>query len=561
MSKSRNKRISDYMPDSAISVLIMFVVLAVIIAVCGWILWLAKTPFTLHSPAVWWTICIGLTIAAIVSFNFFDADVNASPFWLILPIGAAILWVAFIIAGITSSNMVNANKWYSKVEKMVTVVEGENGGDCFPDLLGENNDTSKLPLVGIPEALKMAETEMGAKPSLGSRFKLLESQVTTQNIKNDIFYVVPLEPRSIFTWDSDTGNEGYFIINRNNRNLVFNEESLFTTEQAPFGDNAKRIIYNYMRKNNIGGRITDISPEVNDDGEFFFIATVYDTIGINGFNEVTGIVELNAKTKKCEFYDLDNIPEYVDRVYPESFFKEYARIYGAYAKGWGNSFIKKIGVIEPTADLDVVYIDGVCYYYTGMRNKVLDTAQKNASNGIMMMNSRTGEITYYVIKGISEKGAQEAIEGKVRNMQYSAGYPLPLKVGGVESYFMLLRDINNNFAGYAFVAYGDYQKYGFGETLVDAQTAYMKSLSTHNTTDSLANKELTTISGTITDIGSEVVEGTTTYYVKIAEKDCTFVFNSTLDFNIVFAEIGAKIEISYVESENNLIPAVKVKIR
>ena len=539
----------------------------VVLAEMG-LFWLAKTRMYFHSAGVLFLLTIGvgiMTIVTCVLHAFENDDLRYEHKWddkkhlgeqkSILAIVSIVLVIILAAGSILgpwfSSSMFNARAFYNTVKENVTVITDNEEISAFPNLLGEKNDTSNLPLIGIPEAIKKAETEMGRYPALGSQFELIEEDMTSQSINGELCYVIPLQPKSIFKW-SEEGNHGYFIIDRNNGKTTFVETSLHATTEAPFGDNAKRIINNYLNDMGIEGLVTDISPEVDDENNFHYVATVYTVKGISGFRTVKGIVELDAVTRECKFYNLDEIPEYVDRVYPESFFEDYVKYYGAFKNGFWNTLFGQKEVLEATADMDVIYIDGICYYYTGFTS----TGKGESSNGIMMMNSRTGEIEYHITYGIAENKAQGIAEGLVQEKGYIASYPLLIKVAGEETYFMLMRDANENLVGYSFVNYKDYTKAAVATTLIEAQSKYIKSLANSNNSSVLDESMTATVKGTITAITSEVVDGTTIYYVKVEGSNIIFQLYSKLNLEIVFAEVGDTIEIGYYDSGNSVESAI-----
>lgn len=474
--------------------------------------------------------------------------------------GAIVIFIVFsaycAILIAEGSDIFRSKEYYEISKNMVTVVEDNEEISAFPNLLGENNDTSNLPLIGIPEAIKKAETEMGKIPALGSQFALKEKRVTSQNINGSLCYVIPLEPKNFLKWN-DNGNHGYYIVDRNNGNTTFVEDSLITTQDAPFGANAKRIINEYLNSIRQEGLVTDISPEVDDEGKFHYIATVYTKKHLIGIKEVVGIVDLDAQTKDCKFYNLDEIPAFVDRVFPEEFFDDYISFYGKYKMGYWNSLLAQKEVLVPTSGSDVIYIDGICYYYTGFTTAgSVESEGGESSNGIMMMNSRTGEIEYHVTYGISESKAKGVAEGKVQEKGYVASYPLLLEVAGEETYFMLMRDKNNNLCGYAFVNYKDYTKAAVGENLLTTQAAYIKSLSENISGKTLSQEALSTKTGTIESVTSEVIDGNTIYYVKINDCETVFSMFSGLNIDVVFAREGDSVTVSYIDTNEKVIAAM-----
>lgn len=532
-------------------------VIVILLMIC--ICYLCKTRFYINNMLIWLLItisifsigCVGYLIeSSSYQLDYEETIITKLSLW-IGGVGLAIV----LLIGLFTSTMFSSKSRYQFANNLVTVIESTEDSSGFPNLLGDNNDTSNLPLIGIPEAIKKAETEMGKIPALGSQFELIESGVTTQNIKGEISYVIPLEPKSFYRWDNN-GNRGYFTVDRNNGNTQFVETSLFTTEKAPFSNNAKRIANNCLNMYGVSGLVTDISPEVDDEGNFHYVATVYEKTALAGLKTVKGIVEIDAVSTKSVYYSIDEIPEYVDRVYPESFFEDYISYYGRYKKGFWNFIFGQKEVLEQTSDMDVIYIDGVCYYYTG-----ITTAGKGeSSNGIMMMDSRTGKMTLYRTYGISESKAQGVAEGKVQEKAYKASYPLPLNVAGEETFFSLMRDSNNNICGYAFVNYKDYTKSAVGENLITTQASYIKSCKTSTNANTLDNNSLTTKSGTISEITSEVISGTSIYYVRLNGSDQIYSLYSELNPKILFAKNSDKISVSFIEAESDIIAIVDVTL-
>lgn len=536
-------------------IIITLLVVAVEIAISVFLFWKFKTRFYLHSSFTPMLIGVMIAILAAEHHMWYDPYGKYNKLSIVLYGISAVIITITVVSWLLSSPIFRAKEYYFFVDKMITIIEDDEETSAFPNLLGETNDTANLPLIGEPEAIKRAQTEMGRFPALGSQFELKNEDLTSQNVNGNLTYVIPLQPKSWMKWNSD-GNHGYFIIDRNNSNTEFIDTSLHTTTRAPFEDNARRIINNYLNREKIEGVVTDISPEIDDDGVFHYVATVYIIHGMDGFDEVTGIVDLNGQTKECKYYSLKEIPDYIDRVYPESFFEAYLSYYGKYKNGWLNSWTSQKEVQKTTSGMDVIYIDGTCYYYTGWCS-----TSEESSNGIMMMNSRTGEIQYHKTYGISESRAQGVLQGLVADKGYKASYPLLLQIAGTETYFSLMRDDSNNHVGYGFVSYKDYSKAAVEASLLDAQTAYMATLMKSNSATSFDESSFDKVSSVITAITNEVIDGNTFYYVQVQNSDKIFQMRSNLDLQIVFAEIGDKISIEYYDSGSIVETAIGCEIK
>lgn len=549
------------------------VISAIFIALDAWIIWTSKIRVSFTDWPIYLTI--GLTALILAGVGAFLRSTDYSYGGNVVNkvcLAAGIVSLLTFFIGITGSGpLFQSRNLYSEVAAHVRKVEGE----AFPNLMGENNDPSNLPLIGDAEAIKRAETEMGKYPALGSQFRLDKDELTSQNLNGELVYVIPLEPIDMFKWDSKKGAPGFFIVDRNNGKTEFVEKSFFTTTAAPFGDNILRVVNTFLDKEGISGFTTDPSPEVDDKKELHFVTTVYNHKGFcGGYNQALGVVDVNAHTKEAKFYPIKDIPEWVDRVIPETFFVSYLGDYGTYKNGFWNSVFAKKDVQSMTTDsslpvvdettgkthenpktYDVIYIDGVCYYYTGWTS----VGKEGASNGVMMMDSRTGDITYYPTYGISEGKAQSVVEGLVSDKGYESTYPLLLKVAGEETYFHLMRDKSDNLVGYAFCSYKDYQKAAYGKSIDEAEAAYIKSLgkSAESVSAELDKAKAETVKGTIEDIRSEVLDGNTIYYIKIdSVNDKIFSAYSKVNIDLVFAKKGDRIEIEFYASDSP-IEAIK----
>lgn len=530
------------------------VVLAITAAVYALVSWMFSLSWNLHFGVTWIHLAIiSLAVVSSVAMITYKEDRGVPK-----AVEVAFLLPVLLIVGVIGCSLVkgpifSASKYYQYVADKVTVIKDNEEESAFPNLIGTNGDTSNLPLYGAPEAIKKAETEMGKYPALGSQFELYEEDLTSQNISGSLSYVIPLQPKSMLKWDKSEGNHGYFIIDRNNGKTTFVENSLKYTTEAPFNSSALRKFRAFDKHSGI----TDISPEVDDEGVFHYVATTYDQDMVGAIKRVTGILDMNAETGEITKYGLDEIPSYVDRVYPEEIFEDYISYYGEYKKGFLNSLFGQKEVQEATEEHAVVYIDGTCYYYTGWTS----AGKHESSNGIIMMNSRTGEIKLYQTYGISEAKAQGVAEGKVQEKEYSAGYPLLLKVAGEETYFSIMRDQNQNMVGYSFVSYKDYTKVAVGDTLKDAQNLYVKSLASGSHSEVFEESAFEEASGKIINLSNEVVEGTTIYYVQVEGNKQIYSFYSKLEPKIVFAKSGDKVVIKYIPVESEVIAATEVELK
>lgn len=190
-----------------------------------------------------------------------------------------------------------------------------------------------------------------------------------------------------------------------------------------------------------------------------------------------------------------------------------------------------------------------CFKYNELQINII------YNSGHTIKNSVT-----FLYAGVSERHAMEVAEGLVQEKGYSAGYPIPIRVDGIPSMFMIMRDDTENITGYSLVSYKDYTKSAYATNVTDLVTEYLSTVGQQNEgSNALSNAELKTIEGTIDMIASEVVDGRTMYYILVNGQ--IYSMTSKLDVDVVFAKIGDVICITYAPSEAEVIPVRDVEFK
>ena len=82
--------------------------------------------------------------------------------------------------------------------------------------------------------------------------------------------------------------------------------------------------------------LTDYSFELDDEGNPFWVLTSYKNRWLFSLPEASGILLVNATTGEGVHYDLEHIPEWIDRVQPEDFIMQQIQNQGEYVDGFLN---------------------------------------------------------------------------------------------------------------------------------------------------------------------------------------------------------------------------------
>ena len=439
----------------------------------------------------------------------------------------------------------------------VIVTSGITGATARYELIGDVEvkefsedmkvvDTERLRILDREDALRHGENRLGSESGLGSQFELDAQNFTLQVIEGELFWSAPLAHRGFVRWwNNREGTPGYIKVNATTRDteLVLDQPIRFT-ESAHLHDNIRRYVY---FNHSMTARYTDFSFQLDDQGAPHYAITVFEgDRGVHG-NNVEGLLVVHAGTGDMVFYEEgEEYPSWIDRVYPKSFFEERVSWWGRYPNGWFNP--SNEGQLRPSTGLNVVYNDGKAYFYTGITSWGGD----ESTTGFMLMNSKTGEATYYQVSGATERKAMGIAEGRVQNAGYTATFPVLINIGGHPTYFMTLKDQNNHIAEYAFVNVEDYLRSGVSRNIETAQGEYMVEMGLRTDTGFIIDEsELQEVEGIIRRINSITLEGDTYFYFMLEDDPEIYRVAFKNHPTTVLTHEGDRVKIQYLSSEDN----------
>ena len=410
-------------------------------------------------------------------------------------------------------------------------------------------------LVDEDMAMKLGDKKLGEIPSIGSISKLGKFHI--QSVNGELYWVSPLVHRDLIKWFNNMeGTKGYVMVSASNPQDVrlvqeVNGKKINIVYQpdAYLHQDLKRHMYlkGYV---NIG--MTDFNLEIDDNGNPFWVVTLYDhAVGYSGSNAI-GVATVNPQNGDIKSYDIDNAPKWIDRIQPEEFVVNQINDWGTYVKGFLNSVISEEGVLVSTEGTSLVYgKDGKSYWYTGITSAVSD----DSTIGFMLVNTRTKEAKLYKQPGATETAAMVSASGKVQEKNYEATFPVMYNILDKPTYVISLKDKAGLVKMIAFVSVEDYTIVGIGETKEDAFRNYreqLKSKGNKLTIEDLTSQEVKT--GVITRINSDVSEGNTYYYFTIdSNKDVIFIVSSKISNEIPITKEGDKVKVIYEKGQKGSI--------
>lgn len=408
-------------------------------------------------------------------------------------------------------------------------------------------DINQLPIIDKELAYKLADKKLGEITSLGSQVSV--GQLTLQSVNGQLCYVGPLEHSSFLKWISNReGTIGYIKVSATNQNdvelvtqLDGKDIRLKYLNSAYFLSDLNRAAY--FRDMKAGH--TDYTFELDDSGRPYWVITRYDTgVGITE-EKAIGALVMDAQTGESTIYNIDNLPEWVDRIQPMKYINRYINKWGELVHGVLN-FTDKDKLKTTTDGMNIIYDKGVCYYYTG----ITSVGSDESLVGFMLTNTRTGETKMYKTAGATEEAGMRSAEGKVQQYGYKATFPYLINIQNEPTYFMTLKDSNGLVKQYAMVNVKNYNTVGVGDTLQATLNKYLEGLTNTNISLESGNQE-EVIRGEVERIGLVIKEGTSIYDIKLKNNENIFSVSTETSREVALTQANDSVEMKFIKVGDN----------
>ena len=267
-------------------------------------------------------------------------------------------------------------------------------------------------------------------------------------------------------------------------------------------------------------------------------------IGLFGGQTIGRVVLCNAQTGECVDYAVEDVPNWIDKVYSAELLVNLYDYSGLLKHGYWNSLLGQKDCLQSTNGYNYIALEDDVWVYTGITSVSGD--QSNV--GFVLMNQRTMETRSYKVEGAIEDSAMSSAEGQVQNLGYRATFPLLLNIADEPTYFMALKDGAGLVKKYAMVNVQKYQWVAIGDTVQECEKNYTQLLSTNGIVGDIVitGKSVT---GKIESISPVVLEGNTHYYICLENQEDIFDINMADPqlIKIVKYKVGDSITIQYAE--------------
>lgn len=495
----------------------------------------------IHNGEFWGWILITLVALIICTMNFKIDRKAGAPFnqgpranyiskYGFIVVG--VLIVVLIIGSIISSPLFMSSKYASLINI--------KNGDFTTDIV-ESEDISNIALMDTDSARIIGDRAIGSLSDVVSQYEV-SKDYSTIDYNGRPMKVASLNYAGFFKYfnNKSEGIPGYVLVDpvKNEAKYVKLEKSIKYSPSAYFNDNLQRHVQMAYPTSLFEGYYLELD---NDGNPYYICPTLKANAGLFGAKDVKGVVICDPCTGDMEYYDVADVPSWVDRVYDGSLACQKFDWYGELSGGYINSVIGNKGCKKTTEDYGYKVMNGDVWVYTGVTSVNGD----ESNIGFVMINLRTGESKYYSIAGAEEFSAMSSAEGQVQHLGYKASFPSLINIKGIPTYIMVLKDNAGLVKMYALVNVEKYNIVATGTTQKDALSAYNKLLAENNIlssgeiTDDIPSEKIT-----VKDIKYILLDGETYVYITDS-KNSVYKQKFSENEELIFIQTGDIITVYY----------------
>lgn len=461
---------------------------------------------------------------------------------------AACAAAIYVIGSLWGAVIFNASRY----RELLSVQTGDFQEDV--DTISYN----QIPTLDSASAIRLGDKKLGELSDMVSQFSVMDNYYTQINYNGTPVRVTPLEYVDIFKWFNNVsdGVPGYIMINMVTQDVSLVRFSEIGCDNMKYStaEHFQRNLYRHLRFNYPTYIFEEPTFEVDDDGVPYWVCARVDyKIGLYGGKDISGVVLVNAIDGSSQYYPVDQVPSWVDRVYNADLIIRQFDYYGTLTHGYWNSVFGQKDCRETTDGYNYVAMNDDVFMYTGITSVAAD--QSNI--GFILTNQRTKETKFYEIAGAEEFSAMRSAEGQVQNLRYESTFPLLLNIGNQPTYFVALKDNAGLVKMYAMVNVAQYQIVGTGQTLKECEENYIKLIRNEGISVEDASDALTLVSA-IADIRTAVIDGNSYYYFRLEGSDKYFSAGVASNTEIVTFNVGDTVTVKYNDSETSVIPVLEI---
>ncbi|ETA79772.1 hypothetical protein [Youngiibacter fragilis] len=436
-------------------------------------------------------------------------------------VAIALLVVAPAVLGFLSQPIFRAKAYSALIP-----VEDASFADTVKEITYD-----KVPVVDREAAAIIGSRQMGSVQEVVSQFEINDNY-TQINIRNVPVRVSPLAYSDIIK----------YIINAKNGIPYYVKVDMATQEadlirlvdplKYSKSDYLMRDIYRHIRFKFPTKMFGETNFEVDDEGRGYYITSVLTRrIGFFGGTDVKGAIVTDGNTGESTYYDVSEVPAWVDRVYPADLMIQQLDYRGSYMDGFFNSIIGQKNVTQTTVGYNYVPLNDDIYLFTGVTS-----IRSDSSNlGFYFVNLRTKEAKFFSVPSADEVSAMNSATGQIQEKNYTPTFPVLLNIKDRPTYLIGLKDASGLAKMFALVDAENYQQVIVGDTVQEIIREYNLRTDTSGQPGADAKEKVIVIEA----IESVVIDGNTIFFIKAQSDDLVYTGTAkALGSEIIFAKVG-----------------------
>ena len=449
-----------------------------------------------------------------------------------LPVG--ILFLALIVVAIVGSVISLPIFRAAAYRDLLTVEDGQFAQDI------SQISFDKIPTLDRASAEYLGDRQMGTLSDMVSQFDY-SADSTQINYQGRPVRVAPIAYADLIKWftNRSQGLPAYVIVD-----MVTQEATVVRLSEGmkySFSEPLNRNIVRHLRFQYPTYLFGTPQFEIDEEGRPWWIAPrIVKTIGLFGGEDIQGAVLVDAITGESTYYELADIPTWVDNVFTPELIMEQYDYHGTLVNGFINSIFGQRDVTITTSGSNYIAINDDVYMYTGVTSANAD--QSNL--GFLLSNQRTKETKFYTAPGATEAAAMSSAQSEVQDLGYVATFPLLLNIDGQPTYFIPLKGKDNLVKMYAMVNVAQYQIAATGTTVSQCEQEYVRMLREGGVSQGETVPQ-TEASGVIADIRSAVMDGNSYYFLRLEGEDTYYSLSAAANPVAVILNVGDTVTIQH----------------
>lgn len=494
---------------------------------------------SIYSEVFWLILISALVLVMMASFSWSIAEVRHTRLSKIVMYIAGLTVVCFVIGGISSMKLFSSSKYAGLIKV--------DAGDFNTDIV-ETDSISDIAIMDTETAITIGDRAIGSLTDIVSQFVVSEdySQI---DYNGKPMKVAPLEYAGLIKYFNNRKNgiPGYVMVDpvSNEASYVKLEKPMKYTPSAYFNEDLKR----HLRFQYPTCLFNSYSFELDPEGNPYYICAVLKAnAGAFGARDVKGVVICDPCTGDSRYYDVADVPNWVDRVYDGDLLIKKYDWFGRLSGGYWNSIFGNKGCKKTTDDYGYKVIGGDVWVYTGVTSVNAD----ESNIGFVLMNERTAESRYYQISGAEEYSAMSSAQGEVQHLGYVASFPSLINIGGEPTYIMAMKDEAGLVKMYAMVNVQKYNIVATGSSQQEALSSYKKLMKENGISQA----------GTMEESGqSKRINIDTIRYVDVSGDTWVYITDTqgnaykqafSENESLIFLKEGDQVMVYYEENESGI---------